>query len=94
MIYGIATNHPAFRGFLPTILSVPFVSYISEFIYPGFDIDTSRTLAFKPVDARALGGLVWTLLFGLRAYNIHWSGASETKPAGKKNGKKLTGKTQ
>jgi len=86
-------NHPAFTDFLPTILSLPVVSYVVEAVYPG-QVNILAKSAFGPVEARALGAVVLTLLFGLRAYYIHWAGAPAAKATGvgKKSGKKVPGK--
>ncbi|KAF9451569.1 hypothetical protein P691DRAFT_662872 [Macrolepiota fuliginosa MF-IS2] len=93
LVYGVAMNHPAFKNFLPTVLSLPVVSHIVEAVYPG-QVYALAKPAFGPVEARALGGVILTLLFGLRAYYTHWAGASAAKAtgAGKKSGKKAPGK--
>lgn len=75
-MYGVATKHPAFKTFLPTLFSIPIVSQVMALIYPMFDSNLDGLAPLKAGDARALGGLVLTVLFGLRVYNVHWSGAT------------------
>ncbi|KAJ3571724.1 hypothetical protein NP233_g3566 [Leucocoprinus birnbaumii] len=92
-VYGISTNHPAFRTFIPTLLKMPIFSQLIQLIYPFFDTSLEGLAPLKPAEARALGGLVLTVLFALRVYNVHWSGAAspskgkaDTKQSGGKKG--------
>jgi hypothetical protein len=66
------------------------------FLYPSLDSNFDGLAPLKSADARALGGFVLTLLFGLRVYNAHWAGAA-TAPQKKRaeSGKKgVTAKAQ
>jgi len=38
------------------------------------DPSVDGLVPLKPAEARALGGFVLTLLFGLRVYTVHWVG--------------------
>ncbi|KAF5354313.1 hypothetical protein D9756_007202 [Leucocoprinus leucothites] len=86
VVYGVATDHPAFKTFLPTLLRTPIFSQLIQLVYPFLDSSFDGLAPLKPTEARALGGLVLTLLFGLRVYNVHWSGAVAA-PKGKAEGK-------
>jgi hypothetical protein len=92
-VYGIAMNHHAFRGFLPALFSNPLISQLVKLIYPRYyDVYTFDTLPFNPVEAKALAGLVFTIFFGLRVYNVHWATSTTTPPATKlSNGRKAAG---
>lgn len=90
-VYGIAMNHPAFKNVLPTFLSLPIISHIAKSLYPlYYDVYTFESLSFNPVEAKALVALVFTVLFGLRVYNVHWSKKLENVDK-KKNGRKAAG---
>lgn len=90
-VYGIAMNHPAFKNVLPTFLSLPIVSHIAKSLYPlYYDVYTFESLSFNPVEAKALVALVFTVLFGLRVYNVHWSKKLENVDK-KNNGRKAAG---
>ena len=79
IIYGVATNHPAFRNFIPMLTRIPLLSQIIQLAYLFSDPSVQGLIPLEPAEARALGGFVLTLLFGLRVYNVHWSGAAPTK---------------
>ncbi|KXN86971.1 hypothetical protein AN958_09426 [Leucoagaricus sp. SymC.cos] len=90
LVYGVSRNHPAFKSFLPTLAATPVFSQVIAFIYPYLDPSLEGLAPLKHVEARALGGFVLTILFGLRVYNIHWSGStpSSRQAEGKKEEKR------
>lgn len=79
MVYGVATNHPAFRNFIPMLLRTPILSQMIQLAYFFSDPSVDGLVPLKPAEARALGGFVLTLLFGLRVYTVHWVGAIPAK---------------
>jgi hypothetical protein len=85
-------DHPAFRGFLPTLLSKPLISQLVKAVYPRYyDVYAFETLPFNPVEAKALAGLIFTVFFGLRVYNVHWSKSRSIRDGKPSNGRKAAG---
>jgi len=83
IVYGVATNHPAFQNLIPMLIRVPLLSQIIQLAHLFSDPSVQGLIPLEPAEARALGSFVLTLLFGLRVYNVHWSGAAPTKGKGK-----------
>lgn len=79
IVYGVATNHPAFRNFIPMLLRTPILSQMIQLAYFFSDPSVDGLVPLKPAEARALGGFVLTLLFGLRVYTVHWVGSIPDK---------------
>jgi hypothetical protein len=56
-------------------MSTPLLSQVIALFYPFVDPGFDGLKPMKPAQARALGGLVLTGLFGLKVYYVHWAGA-------------------
>jgi len=58
------------------LLRIPLLSQIIQLVYLFADPNVQGLIPLEPAEACALGGFILTLLFGLRVYNVHWSGAA------------------
>lgn len=61
LLYSAGTGHPAFSG-------------VATAVFPAAAPGVPVAL-LNPLAAKALGAAVFTVLFGLRAYWVYWSGA-------------------
>lgn len=82
IVYGVATDHPAFQNLIPMLLRIPLLSQIIQLAYLFLDPSVQGLTPLEPAEACALGSFILTLLFGLRVYNVHWNGAAPTKGKG------------
>lgn len=61
------------------LLRTPILSQMIQLAYFFSDPSVDGLVPLKPAEARALGGFVLTLLFGLRVYTVHWVGSIPDK---------------